>query len=140
MKLKTHRSTFKTYLSYPYFYKFSDRHHHHHHHHHDRSLQIDQTATRSSLIRVYTVCYSICIFWRHFLTAKPIILNNRVIKALSRVSVNLDFYGKFYQLTDSGFLMKSFIFALCHSVCIFWWHFFIVRPICLNFSVITTIS
>ena len=31
----------------------------------------DQTAPRSSLIRVYTVCHSICIFWTYYCVVKP---------------------------------------------------------------------
>ena len=35
----------------------------------------DQTALRSSLIRVYTVCHSICIFWTHFSMESLLCLN-----------------------------------------------------------------
>ena len=35
------------------------------------SVNPDQTAPRSSLIRVYNVCHSICIFWTHYSMVKP---------------------------------------------------------------------
>ena len=35
------------------------------------SADPDQTAPRSSLIRVYTVCHSICIVWTHYSMAEP---------------------------------------------------------------------
>ena len=47
-----------------------------------QTVQIhDQTAPRSSLIRVYTVCNSICSFWMQYSTVKPSCLNFRVITA-----------------------------------------------------------
>ena len=39
----------------------------------------DQTAPRSSLIRVYTVCHSVCIIWIHYSMVKPHSSNFRVI-------------------------------------------------------------
>ena len=45
----------------------------------DRSGQTVQT--RSSLIRVYTVCNSLCIFWMHYSKEKPLCLTFRVITA-----------------------------------------------------------
>ena len=33
------------------------------------------------MIRIFTVCFSICIFWRHFFAIMPICLNFRVITA-----------------------------------------------------------
>ena len=38
-------------------------------------------CSRSSLIRVYTVCHSICIFWTHYSIAEPPCSNFRVITA-----------------------------------------------------------
>ena len=43
---------------------------------------------RSSLIRVYTVCHSICTFWTHYSIVQPPFSNFRVIKAKCS-----DFYG-----------------------------------------------
>ena len=52
----------------------------------DRYGQTVQTQIRllleeSSLIRVYTVCNSVCIFWMHYSTVKPSCSNFSVIKA-----------------------------------------------------------
>ena len=44
----------------------------------DRSGQTVQTQT-SSLIRVYTVCYSVCIVWTHYSMVEPHSSNFRVI-------------------------------------------------------------
>ena len=35
------------------------------------SADPDQTAPRSSLIRVYTVCHSVCIVWTHYSMVEP---------------------------------------------------------------------
>ena len=40
------------------------------------------TLFRSSLIRVYTVCHSICIFWTHSCMAKPHCSNFRLTTAI----------------------------------------------------------
>ena len=45
------------------------------------SADPDQTAPRSSLIRVYTVCNSGCIFWAHYYSIKTSCSNFRVITA-----------------------------------------------------------
>ena len=39
-----------------------------------------QTAPLGSLIRVYTVCHTICIFWMHYSMVKPSCSNFRMIK------------------------------------------------------------
>ena len=36
-------------------------------------------SNRSSLIRVYSVCYSICIFWMHYSVVEPPCLTFRII-------------------------------------------------------------
>ena len=63
----------------------------------DRSGQIVQTqirSYRSSLIRVYTVCNSLCIIWMHYSKEKPSCSTFRVITANFQLSVSfLDFYG-----------------------------------------------
>ena len=46
----------------------------------------DQTAP----IRVYTVCYSVCIFWTHYFMVEVHCLNFRMITAIFRVSENLE--------------------------------------------------
>ena len=43
------------------------------------SADPDQTAPRSSLIRVYTVCHSVCIVWTHYSMVEPHNSNFRVI-------------------------------------------------------------
>ena len=46
----------------------------------DRSWQTMQPE-QSSLLRVYTVCNSVCIFWMHYSMVKPLCLNFMVITA-----------------------------------------------------------
>ena len=41
--------------------------------------QTVQTQIRSSLIRVYTVCHSVCIVWTHYSMAEPHSSNFSVI-------------------------------------------------------------
>ena len=55
------------------------------------SADPDQTAPRSSLIRVYTVCNSLCIFWMHNSKEMPSYSTFRVITANFRVSEILGF-------------------------------------------------
>ena len=53
------------------------------------SADPDQTAPRrvsSSLIRVYTVCHSLCIIWMHYSKLKPPCLTFRMIKVIFWVS------------------------------------------------------
>ena len=59
----------------------------------DRPGQTVQTLIRlrSSLIRVYTVCNSLCIFWTHYSKVKPPRSTFRVTTANFRVSVVLEF-------------------------------------------------
>ena len=56
----------------------------------DKSLQTLQTQIRllleSSLIRVYTVCNSLCIFWMHFSMVKPPCSKFRVLQQIFWVS------------------------------------------------------
>ena len=42
------------------------------------SLLEELCSERNSLIRVYTVCYSICIIWRYNTRIEPLSLNLRV--------------------------------------------------------------
>ena len=51
----------------------------------DMSWQIVQTQ-RSSLIRVYTVSTSVCMFWTHDSIVEPHCLNFRISTAIFRVS------------------------------------------------------
>ena len=44
-----------------------------------RTDRSGQTVQRSSLIRVYTVCYSLCIFWTRYSMVEPHYTNFRVI-------------------------------------------------------------
>ena len=39
------------------------------------------TLKTSTLIRVYTVCHSICTFWTHYSIVEPLCSNFRVITA-----------------------------------------------------------
>ena len=45
------------------------------------SVDPDQTAPRGGLIRVCTVCHSLCIFWMYYSMVKPPCSNFRVITA-----------------------------------------------------------
>ena len=53
------------------------------------SADPDQTAPRGSLIRVYTVCDFLCIFWMHYCQEKSSCSTFRVITANFRVSETL---------------------------------------------------
>ena len=48
----------------------------------DRSGQTVQTLLRLLLIKGYTVCHSVNIFWTHYSTVKPHCSNFRVITAI----------------------------------------------------------
>ena len=66
------------------------------------SADPDQTAPRSSsLIRVYAVCNSLCIFWMHYSKEKPSCSTFRVITADFRVSEILGFLRYFTGLTTT---------------------------------------
>ena len=41
---------------------------------------------RSSLIRVYTICHSVCIFWMHYSMVVPQCSNFKIITPIFRVS------------------------------------------------------
>ena len=56
--------------------KFSDRQFY------GNSVDPDQTAPRSSLIRVYTVCHSVSIFMMHYFMVKQPCSKFRLIKAM----------------------------------------------------------
>ena len=56
----------------------------------DRPGQTVQTQIRL-LLRVYTVCNSLCIFWMHYSKEKPSCSTFRVITAIFRVSEILGF-------------------------------------------------
>ena len=64
----------------------------------DRSGQIVQTQIR--LLRVYTVCSSLCIFWMHYSKEKPSCSSFRVITANVRVS---EFLGVLWYLLFNTF-------------------------------------
>ena len=73
------------------------------------SADPDQTAP--SLIRVYTVCNSFCIFWMHYSTVKPSCSNFRVItthfsgvRIFKFFTVYFLFAGKIVAIVKSGFL------------------------------------
>ena len=46
------------------------------------SADTDQTAPRSSPIRVYTICHSVCIVWTHYSIVEPHSSNLRVITTI----------------------------------------------------------
>ena len=74
----TSLDSFKRYHSVP---KFSDRQVW------ANSVDPDQTP---SLIRVYTVCHSVCIFWARYSMVEPHCSNFRIITATFRVSEYLE--------------------------------------------------
>ena len=58
------------------------------------SVDPDQTSTAPSgavVIRVYTVCHSVCIFWTHHSVVKRHSSNFMIITAIVRVSKYLGF-------------------------------------------------
>ena len=61
---------------------------------------------RCSLIAVYTVCQSVCIFWTHFCTVKPHCSNLRIITAIFLYS----FFCRIFTVN------YDFFFCLCSSV------------------------
>ena len=68
----------------------------------DMPWQTVQTQIRSSLIRVYTVCHSICIVWTHYSMVEPLSSNFRVITKkkfwVSKYLVNL----RYKRISDWG--------------------------------------
>ena len=50
------------------------------------SVDPDQTAPRSSLIRVFTVCYSVYVFWTNFSIVRPCCSNFRILQQIFWVS------------------------------------------------------
>ena len=57
------------------------------------SVDPDQTAPKEQSIRVYMVCYSVCIFWTQYSVIKPHRSIFRTIQHLFRV---LNFFFYFY--------------------------------------------
>ena len=83
--------------------KFSDRYAR------TNSADPDQTAPRSSLIRVYTVCHSVCIVWAHYSLVEPHSSNFRVIRK--------NFLGVriFRKFTVDLYFCVSFFSILCRE-------------------------
>ena len=69
------------------------------------SADPDQTAP-SSLIRVYTVCHSVCIFWTHFSVVKWYCSNFRIITV-------------FFSCVR---IFRSFMVSLCTLELVYWHH------------------
>ena len=88
----------------------------------DRSGQTVQTQ-RSSLIRVYTLCNSDCIFWMHYFTEKPPCSTFRVITAaFSGVRMFGSFAVFYYCFHVQFFCLPQFAaqtnkWAQSHIVC-----------------------
>ena len=70
----------------------------------DRSGQTVQNQIRLLLIRVYTMCHSLCIVWKRYFKEKPSCSIFRVITANFRVSEILGFlrYSSFFLLRRRG--------------------------------------
>ena len=51
-----------------------------------KQCRLRSDCSESSLIRVFTVCHSVCIFWTHYSMIKPHCSNFRIITAIFRVS------------------------------------------------------
>ena len=73
----------------------------------DMPGQIVQTQIRSSLIRVYTVCHSVCIVWTHYSMVEPHNSNFRVIttnflgvQILRKITVLQFFFFLFLQYSQ----------------------------------------
>ena len=56
------------------------------------SVDSDQTVLRSSLIRIYTVCHSVYIFWRHYCIVK---LNCFILRTTMVVSLGVPIFRVF---------------------------------------------
>ena len=72
------------------------------------SADPDQTAPRSSLIRVYTVCHSVCTVWTHYSMIEPHISNFR---AITTIFLGVQIFRKF-----TVFLFFFFFFFFILSV------------------------
>ena len=57
---------------------------------------------RSSLIRVYSVCHSVCLFWMHYHMVKKHCSNFRVITANFQVTEFLGFYSTYNKQPRQG--------------------------------------
>ena len=108
----------------------------------------DPDQTRSSLIRVYTVCHSVCIVWTHYSMVEPHSSNFRVITTnflgvrifrkftVMILSFRMDRSWQTVQTQRSSLIR---VYTVCNSVCIFWTHDSIVEPHCSNFRISTAI-
>ena len=95
---------------------------------------------RSSLIMVYTVCQSVCIFWTHYSVVEPHCWNFRITTANFWESEYLGIFSKFLDRqvwSNRRSLIR--VYTVCHSICIFWTHYSIVKQYCSNFRKITAI-
>ena len=81
----------------------------------DRSGQTVQTQIRLLLIRVYTVCCFVYIFWTHFSMVKPRCSNFRMITTILSMS---EFFGFLRYHHCHCLLVLDFLFALFRTV---WW-------------------
>ena len=99
----------------------------------DMPWQTVQTQIRLFLIRVYTVCHSVCIIWTHYSMVEPHSSNFRVI---TTNFLGVRIFRKFSVVS---------VYTISHSICIFWTHYCTVKPLsflgqekqfwgCLNFS------
>ena len=87
-------------------------------------MQTQIRLLRSSLIRVYTVCNSLCIFWMHYSKQKPSCSTFRAITANFRVSKMLGFlrynpelseYVDWYTIYRSTNMLISRLKTICRS-------------------------
>ena len=76
-----------------------------------------QTVQRSSLIRVYTVCNSLCIFWMHYSKEKPSCSTFRVI---TTNFLGVRIFRKFmvYYITTDYNANGGLLLMLCIHVCV----------------------
>ena len=57
-----------------------------------KSADPDQTAPRGALIRVYTVCHSVCIIWTHYSMVEP---HSSNFRAITTNSLGVRIFKKF---------------------------------------------
>ena len=73
---------------------------------------------RSSLIRVYTVCHSICIVWTHYSMKNPYVSNFRIITVHFS---DVQFLDRHVWAKERSSLIR--VYTVCHSICIVWTHY-----------------
>ena len=81
------------------------------------SVDADQTAQEgafASLVCIYIVCHSVCIFWTHY-SGKPECSSFRIITAIFKESNMLDFYG-ISRVVHLSLVTRKPVFGVCDQI------------------------